>query len=149
KQGLWIGTRASGVYLTTDRKSFRKISTTINVKSVRGFFENGKDLWLCTDRGIVILNDLPYSNQQTAIIPDKKDPESLSGPKVNTIVKDRYGVIWVGTQESGLNRVIGFTNEKMPRFKQYAAQPGKKDALQNERISCMLSDSKGRLWIGT
>src|SRR3546814_19968234 len=77
------------------------------------------------------------------------DPKSLSGPKVTTIVKESDGVIWVGTQESGLNRVTGFTDDGIPRFKRYPAQPGNEGALQNERISCMLSETKGRLWVGT
>src|SRR5690606_10682497 len=44
---------------------------------------------------------------------------------------------------------IGFTDSGIPRFRRYPVQPGKEGALQNERISCMLSDSKGRLWMGT
>lgn len=149
EQGMWVGTRTNGIYLSTDRTHFRKISTSVPVKSVRGFFEQGPDLWACTDQGIIILKGSPYSGRNIPVLPEKNNPESLSGPKVNTIVKDKNGTIWVGTQESGLNRLIGLSENGTPRFKHYPAQPGKAGALQNERISCMLSDSKGRLWLGT
>lgn len=149
KQGLWVGTRTNGIYLSQDGVRFKKVPTSIPIRSVRGFFENGPDLWVCTDLGLIILSDWVVTGRQRAVLPDRNNPESLSGPKVNTIVRDKDSVIWVGTQESGLNRVIGMTADGIPRFKRYLPQPGKPDALQNERISCMLSDSKGRLWVGT
>lgn len=149
KQGLWIGTRASGLYLSTNNYDFKRVPTAIDVNSVRGFFEHGRDLWVCSDRGIIILNDLPAVGPQLAVVPEKENSESLSGPKISAITRDGLGSIWVGTQESGLNKVIGFADNGKPRFKRYAAQPGTDGALQNERISCLLSDSKGRLWLGT
>ncbi len=149
KQGLWLGTRASGLYLSTNHRDFKRVPTVIDANSVRGFFEHGQDLWVCTDRGIIILNDRPAVSPQLAVVPEKENPESLSGPKISAITRDRHGSIWVGTQESGLNKVIGFAGNGKPRFKRYAAQPGTDGALQNERISCLLSDSKGRLWLGT
>ena len=149
EEGLWVGTRASGAYLSTSRGGFKKIPTAASVNSVRGFFEHGRDLWMSTNQGIVIIKDKHGIGNPILVKPDRGNPESLSGPKVNAIARDRYGTIWVGTQESGLNKVIGFTDSGIPRFRRYPVQPGKEGALQNERISCMLSDSKGRLWMGT
>ncbi|MFB2120654.1 two-component regulator propeller domain-containing protein [Parapedobacter sp. 2B3] len=149
EEGLWVGTRASGAYLFTSQGGLRKIPTPAGVNSVRGFFEYGGDLWMYTNRGIVIIKGKRYGGNQRTVTSDRGDPESLSGPKINSITRDRRGTVWVGTQESGLNKVIGFTDSGRPRFRRYSAQPGKDGALQNERISCMLSDSKGRLWMGT
>src|SRR5690606_13538236 len=108
-QGLWIGTRANGLYISPDRKKFEKIQTSLKIKSVRGFFEHGKDLWICTDQGIIILKGQSYPEQQINVVPQRSNLESLSGPKVTAITRDRYGAVWVGTQESGLNKVIGFS----------------------------------------
>lgn len=149
EQGIWVGTRANGLYLSTNKRDFKKVPTVIDIKSVRGFFEHGQDLWVCTDQGIIVLEQGPAGSRQLAVVPERGNPESLSGPKINMITRDRDGIVWVGTQESGLNKVIGFADDGKPRFKQYPAEPGKDGALQNERISCMFSDSQGRLWIGT
>ncbi|PPL04502.1 hybrid sensor histidine kinase/response regulator transcription factor [Parapedobacter indicus] len=149
EDGLWVGTRASGAYLFSDHGDFRKVPSAAGVNSVRGFFEHGRDLWMFTNRGIVIIKGKPDKGNHLLVTPNRGTPEGLSGPKINAITRDRQGTIWVGTQESGLNKVIGFTNSGSPRFRRYFAQPGKDGALQNERISCMLSDSKGRLWMGT
>src|SRR5690606_16851495 len=148
KKGLWVGTKAGGLNFSSNRKDFQKVDLTINARSVRAFFRNKEDLWVGTDQGLVIFKNQSL-NHKIIAVPNRNDPQSLSGPKINTIIRDKSGTIWVGTQESGLNRVTGFAKDGRPLFRHYNAALGKKGQLQNERISCMLSDGKGRLWIGT
>ncbi len=68
--------------------------------------------------------------------------EGLSNNKVNAICQDKYGFIWLGTNE-GLNRYDGFT------FKVYKNNPDNSTTLSNNFIRALLKDSKGKLWIGT
>jgi ligand-binding sensor domain-containing protein/signal transduction histidine kinase/DNA-binding response OmpR family regulator len=142
---LWVGTKSGGLSFSGNRKDFSKIDLPMNARSVRVLFADQKDLWVGTERGLVIFKDGLLNHRA----PKATVPQSLIGIKINAITRDRAGSIWVGTQEFGLTRVTGYTNEGQPLIKRYAAAPGKKGRLQNERISCLLSDKRGRLWIGT
>lgn len=66
----------------------------------------------------------------------------LSHNKVNCILQDRRGFIWIGT-EDGLNRFDG--ND----FLVFRAQPGRSDCLSGNIITALLEDKDGVLWIAT
>ena len=68
--------------------------------------------------------------------------DGLSANTVKTILKDRYGVMWFGT-EDGLNKFDG-TN-----FTVYRHKPGDSTSLQANEILALHEDKTGNLWIGT
>lgn len=149
KGGLWMGTRGGGLTYSKDKSTFTHKNTPPGTEIIRAFYENNQnDLWVGTSNGLLIYKDFYSNNDQYIYIKSDNKPAFLSGPKITAIVKDQNQTIWLGTQEHGLNRVIGYENG-MPIFKKYFEQVGLKGALQNDRVSCMLVDSKNRLWIGT
>lgn len=147
---IWLGPRGSGLSFSENNEDFISKDLTINAKVVQTFFvNNGKDLWVGHSFGLSILKDFYKQNNKPIHVNENiNNPNNLSGPKVTAIVQDQNKIIWVGTQEHGLNRVIGFKNG-IPFFKRYPDRFGVKGMLQNARVSCMLVDSKNRLWIGT
>jgi PAS domain S-box-containing protein len=68
--------------------------------------------------------------------------DGLSQSSVNCILKDRRGLMWLGTQD-GLDRYDGYT------FKIYRLQPDNPNSLSNSHINCLYQDWKGVLWVGT
>jgi ligand-binding sensor domain-containing protein/signal transduction histidine kinase/DNA-binding response OmpR family regulator len=68
--------------------------------------------------------------------------DGLSANSVNVIIKDRYGVMWFGTDD-GLNRFDGMN------FTVYRQKPGDATSLQANEILALHEDKEGRLWIGT
>src|ERR1043165_6074737 len=68
--------------------------------------------------------------------------DGLSSNVVNAILKDRFGLIWFGT-EDGLNRFDG-TN-----FKIYRHKPDDPASLQSNEILSLHEDKESNLWIGT
>ncbi|CAG5072637.1 Sensor histidine kinase RcsC [Dyadobacter sp. CECT 9623] len=68
--------------------------------------------------------------------------DGLSSNTVTAILKDRYGLMWFGTDD-GLNRFDG-TDVMVYRH-------NKKDStsLKSSDISCLHQDQKGRIWVGT
>nr|WP_294898044.1 two-component regulator propeller domain-containing protein [uncultured Pedobacter sp.] len=147
--GLWIGTKGGGLNYSKDKINFSRKNVPIKSNVINAFFENnGKDLWVGTANGLLIYkNYIENSNSPIYIENDKKE-YGLSGPKITSIVKDQNGTIWIGTQEHGLNKLIGGSIDD-PHFKRYTEKASIKDSLQNSRVSCMLIDHKNRLWIGT
>jgi ligand-binding sensor domain-containing protein/signal transduction histidine kinase len=66
----------------------------------------------------------------------------LSHNKVNCILQDKRGFMWIGT-EDGLNRYDG--NE----FLVFHSLPGKTDCISGNIIKDILEDHEGILWIAT
>ena len=64
--------------------------------------------------------------------------DGLIDPKVNDLLLDRAGNLWVATL-SGLCRFDGHT------FHTFTTE----DGLPSDRIRCLLEDRQGHLWIGT
>jgi signal transduction histidine kinase/ligand-binding sensor domain-containing protein/DNA-binding response OmpR family regulator len=157
-QKLWMGTKGGGIQYSTDGKNF----TQLNVNSKqnifdpassyvsRSFLQDGNYLWIATNKGLIrIYNAGITTGTYELFLPDKNNASAISDSKINVVIKDATGKIWVGTQENGLSCITGFDNNNKPLFKNYLPAFGIKGALQNERVSCLFIDSKNRLWAGT
>ena len=68
--------------------------------------------------------------------------EGLAGDYVPAILQDRYGFIWVAT-ENGLNRYDGYT------VALYQHQPEDPRSLSFSNINALFEDEEGTLWVGT
>ncbi|WP_369411745.1 two-component regulator propeller domain-containing protein [Chryseolinea lacunae] len=66
----------------------------------------------------------------------------LSNSKVNCVLQDSKGFLWVGT-EDGLNRFDGYD------FKIYRNHPDDTTSLLKNGISNIYEDSQGALWVST
>ena len=67
--------------------------------------------------------------------------DGLSNPTGNCILQDKYGFLWIGTDD-GLNRYDGYT------FKVYKNNPGDTSSIFVNTIYSLMEDHQGRLWIG-
>ncbi|WP_296952232.1 two-component regulator propeller domain-containing protein [uncultured Massilia sp.] len=68
--------------------------------------------------------------------------EGLSQESVLTILQDREGFMWFGTQ-SGLNRFDGYRNRI------FRNDPNDPDSLVDNYVKASYEDAQGRLWFGT
>ena len=66
------------------------------------------------------------------------------GPEIVSarVVRDSLGFVWIGAR-NGLQRYDGYN------FKKYHNIPNDSHSLPSNRISSLLVDSRGRLWVGT
>lgn len=105
--------------------------------------DNHGSLWIATSIGIVV-----YDPHRDAVINHYQhipaNPRSLSSNLIRSIYEDRSGVIWVGTQNGGLNRL---TN-KQNFINILPAQSSPSGVLANPivRAITLYNDA---LWIGT
>ena len=113
-QKLWLGTKGGGIQYSEDWNNFKKIQ--IQDKPVRNaptalyesraFLQDGNFLWVATSNGLVrLVNDGKRVGNPTVFVPEPKDSNSISGKKINVLVKDANGRIWIGTQENGLSYI--------------------------------------------
>lgn len=68
--------------------------------------------------------------------------QGLSQESVLTILQDRQGFMWFGTQ-AGLNRYDGY------RITTYRTNPLDPDSLPDSFVNTSFEDAEGRLWFGT
>lgn len=94
-------------------------------------------LWICI-AGLILRASAQEDINFTALT----TKDGLSSNTVNVILKDRYGLVWFGT-EDGLDKFDG-TN-----FKVYRHKPGDSATLQANEILSIHEDKSGNLWIGT
>lgn len=71
-----------------------------------------------------------------------KAEDGLSLNTVSSIIQDRKGFIWIGT-EGGLNRFDGY------RFKIYSSNEQEDSVLWTGYISSLIEGRNGNIWIGT
>ena len=68
--------------------------------------------------------------------------DGLSNNIVNTVIQDKTGFIWFGT-EDGLNRYDGYN------FKIFRNDPSDSNSLSDNSIWSLIEDRAGNIWIGT
>jgi diguanylate cyclase (GGDEF)-like protein/PAS domain S-box-containing protein len=76
---------------------------------------------------------------------DAQVPGSLAHDWVRTLLIDSHGVLWVGTDDGGLNRF----NENRSTFDHFVHDPTNPRSLSNDRVRAIVESSDGFLWIGT
>src|SRR5574337_278087 len=84
----------------------------------------------------------PALSQQEINFASLTTKDGLSSNTVNAILKDRFGLLWFGT-EDGLDRFDG-TNFKIYRYKHNDSS-----SLQSNEILSLYEDPTGNLWVGT
>jgi signal transduction histidine kinase/ligand-binding sensor domain-containing protein len=128
--GLWVATRTDGIYHvhadTTDR--FAQTDGLAG-DSVQSFFEDREgSIWALSAQGIDIFRDLPV-----ATIGKR---EGLSGDRALAVFASPGGTVWTGNDS-----VVDYLrNSKFGTIV-------KKD-LPGQRITSLLEDHAGRLWLG-
>ncbi|MCB9087139.1 MAG: hypothetical protein H6628_02275 [Calditrichae bacterium] len=86
---------------------------------------------------------LPVSNSGTQYaVEHLSSREGLPDNAVRSILQDRRGFIWLGT-DAGLCRYDGRD------FKIFRKDPIDPGGLRDNRIKCLYQDRAGRLWVGT
>lgn len=68
--------------------------------------------------------------------------DGLSHPKVNCIIQDRRGFMWIGTDD-GLNRYDG------KNFIHFRHRPGDSTTLSGNIITALVEDKGGCIWVAT
>ncbi|WP_299547339.1 two-component regulator propeller domain-containing protein [Seonamhaeicola sp.] len=142
---LFVGT-VSGLYkLNLNQPSGRV--RFVNSAFCGSLLVDDNRLWVGTNSGLRLFdnapnNDLPVLVEAYRYNP--KNPFSLTKDIVKSLYKDRTGIIWVGTNGGGVNKLD-------PNRKQFVhvKKTSAEESLSYDKIRSMYEDSNGTLWIGT
>ncbi len=144
---LWVGTSAGLNRLATPDGPF----TTIVFGSVAANFINtivpgaGKVLWLGT--GMQVIRYDIATGKTTGYPADPADPASRSVNGTTTIVEDRRGRVWMGSDWSGGG--LDLLDPATGKFRHFVHDPADPASLADDNVSHLYQDPQGRLWAGT
>ena len=75
---------------------------------------------------------------------DETDPDSPDSNAIMSVYQDTGGVLWVGTENAGLN-ILNFRQEQ---FGYYGHRPADPNSLSPGRVKAIYQEPNGVLWIG-
>jgi signal transduction histidine kinase/ligand-binding sensor domain-containing protein/DNA-binding response OmpR family regulator len=146
---LWAGTRNGGLNrFDRDRERFHRHGSGLGAPVSAIAQDAAGDIWVGTD-GAGLLR-LRGSGAERAgakwerFTHDPADPGSLGHDRVNALLVDRRGTLWVGTR-AGLDR----RDAGSRGFARYTTEPGSPVRLIDRSIFALLEDDEGRLWMGS
>lgn len=76
---------------------------------------------------------------------DPLNPASLASNNLEAVCADHNGIIWIGTQQSGLDRLDPSTGI----FKHFSHKENNATSLSDDRVTAILEDNEGTIWVGT
>ena len=114
------------------------MSTTFSL-----IFDDSGNIILSTDpQSLHVFS--PKNKHYNTIIPETKSYEE-SNNFSSCLLKDRHGIIWMGTSGNGLFRI----DPETKIMQNYRNAPGDNASISANEIHCLFEDKKGRIWIGT
>ncbi len=127
-----------------ERLAFRRISIEegLSQSIIQGIIQDKRGfMWFGTEDG---LNR--YDGYDFYVIRNEPDnPASLSHNDVTCLREDRSGMIWMGTNNGGLNRYDP-TTEVFTRYRFDRTNP---HSITSDLITAVFEDRNGVLWVGT
>ena len=105
------------------------------VQDRRGF------LWFATEDGLNRYDGYGFQVYK----PDPDDPNSLADGFIQTLVIDRDGCLWIGTNNGGLDRF----DPQTAQFTHFTHDPDNPNSLSSNDVLSIFQDQAGAFWIGT
>ena len=75
---------------------------------------------------------------------DETNPDSLNDNTVVSVYQDRGGLLWVGTENGGLNLL----NLRQEQFGHYRHLPNNPNSLSPGKVTAIYEEPNGVLWVG-
>lgn len=152
-RGIWFGT-TRGIHFYDKRKdTFIRVlfdESDNEFEAVHALLiDRKKRLWIGTTQGVFVI-DLPSFAKSHKHFDYKylkyklDDPKSAQLEKINSILEDRNGTIWLGGNGNGLYQLTSDKDNNFV-FKNYTTRQG----LPNNTIIGMAEDGRGSLWLTT
>lgn len=136
---LWCGTWGGGVGYSTNFKNFLQLEGTANTK-VSSFLEVNSQMLVGTKDGLFIYDaENPGSGQHQQL---------FNQYKIKDLFLDSQKRLWVGSQQKGL-MLFDFSQGRFDLIAHFNVRNNGARGLDSDRISKVIEDEQGNLWIGT
>lgn len=149
---LWLGSKAGKLKVFQNNKELKNFFVNYKTGEIGDVYsiigDTKGNVWLGT-KGNGLYKATPVNAQNSQYVlkqfkADKKNPKSISGNQIYSILEDRKGRIWVGTYDNGINLLeenqgeISFIHQ----FKNYPA-------TASNKVRYLAAGYKGQIWVAT
>ena len=146
---LWVGTRSGGLNrFDRSHERFAQVhgGPTHDITAITE--DSSGAIWVSSaGEGLFHLTvDLKDQVTVHRIGHSPANPASLSNDRVNAVLVDRHGVLWVGT-DAGLDRGEASAGNEVT-FTHLTIRSNPPLALIDTVVTALHEDSRGRLWVG-
>ena len=93
------------------------------------------------EHGLFIINP---DKSVTHLVKSSAEQSSISGNKINSILCDNTGIVWLGVATNGIDQLIPGN-----RFTHYAENKNSRNSLSNNIVRGFLEDNNKNIWIAT
>lgn len=136
----WIcrGQAGSGEF-----KNFRSLTVEMGLPSnnISCFAKDPKGyMWIGTSDGLV-----RYDGSQVVVYQNNpKDSTSISGNNISVLLLEGDSTLWVGTYNSGLNKL----NLRTRTFQRFVSEQDQPQSIPSLEVYALKHDTRGDLWVG-
>ena len=123
--------------------------------NIRSFFQDSKGrIWIGTNNGGLNLlkYEKAYPQKCTFVSYTHKtdDETSISDGAILSMVEDKQGYLWIGTENGGLN-ILNLNDFKEDNciFYHFKNDPYNNTSLSNNSVYSLYKDNSGSVWVGT
>lgn len=155
KNRIWLGTSFGLFQIDLGTEEFAQYNLgaaqpgqTRSNRIHRLYVDRQDRLWLSSYGNGIFIKD-PVDPPIQFHFHNPFDPSTISEDQVRAIEEDNEGDLWVGTLNSGLER-LSFSREKgWRKVQQFTADQNAVGQLVSDRILDITKDQNGTLWMGT
>lgn len=101
------------------------------------------EYWLATDAGLKIYNE--EKQEFKHYYNDDRNTNSIASNHIYSLLKDKKGNVWIGTNGNGVDRF----DPKTGIFHHYTYNDKNASSLSNNIVHCVFEDAKKNIWICT
>jgi len=147
KNNIWVGTYSGINLLDQKTKTFKRFFYTKNRDDIPTHHmysmveDKGGDFWIGTGGGLLEFN---YGTGLTKIFTHSVS-NSLIDDQINSLAKDGYDNLYIGTAGGGLD----FFDIKTKFFTHFQHQTYNPNSLVNNNVFALTAAGDKKLWIGT
>jgi len=146
---LWLGTIGSGLIWSPDKKNYYPVQYPQNIDNTSFFViknlfvDNNNTVWVGTGPQTYFIR---FENESPNMI-DAETEFQQEFPSQAVSFLDALEMLWVGSLQNGL--FLYNKNKNFQLVKHIYKDLGTSGDMYSDRISDLLLDSKGRIWLGT
>jgi two-component sensor histidine kinase/ligand-binding sensor domain-containing protein len=148
---IWIGTNAGlskfyqsrNVFHYYEKNSLAPAKSLISNRVSSVFVDSENKIWVSTFDGLDEIDVRQNKIKHYTTLPGNRN--CLNDNYVRCVLRDRKGIVWIGTSYGGLNRYDPSTG----KFSSYQYNVNNPTSLSNNGVVSLCEDHYGNIWIGT
>ena len=147
---IWVGRQGGGLmkinpttFAITEDERYRDLYANLPHVTVTALYkDNSSNIWYGSwDKILYRHSAVAYKEE----VFQTTGPYSFQNDEILSFAEDAAGRLWMGGKEKGLH----VYDKRIGRFYNFKHDPSKEGSIADNRINCIFTDKRGKVWLGT